>query len=39
MTVFSEQMSLSRRGFIFASLSAAGGLILGIRPLMALSPR
>jgi isoquinoline 1-oxidoreductase subunit beta len=38
MGVLSEQMSLSRRGFIFASLSAAGGLMLGIRPLMAASP-
>jgi isoquinoline 1-oxidoreductase beta subunit len=38
MGVLSEQMSLSRRGFIFASLSAAGGLVLGIRPLMAASP-
>ena len=38
MTVLSEQMSLSRRGFIFAALTAAGGLMLGIRPLMASSP-
>src|SRR5258708_27767237 len=38
MGVLSEQMSVSRRGFIVASLSAAGGLMLGIRPLMAASP-
>src|SRR5262245_14086924 len=29
---------LSRRGFIFASLSAAGGLMLGIRPGLAATP-
>jgi isoquinoline 1-oxidoreductase beta subunit len=38
MGVLSRETGLSRRGFILASLSAAGGLIIGIRPVDAASP-
>ena len=38
MGVLSRETGLSRRGFILASLSAAGGLMIGIRPVDAASP-
>src|SRR5215469_16528671 len=38
MGVLSREAGLSRRGFILASLSAAGGLMIGIRPVDAASP-
>ena len=38
MGVLSRGAGLSRRGFILASLSAAGGLMIGIRPVEAATP-
>ena len=38
MGVLSREAGLSRRGFILASLSAAGGLMIGIRPVEAATP-
>src|SRR5262249_23469486 len=38
MGFFPRETGLPRRGFILASLSAAGGLMIGIRPVDAASP-